>query len=168
MQPCLDPIAKVVASTLRDLGYQPRREIDGPLVPKGEDCWLGALSPDADVSITSLFNGYPSAGVFLVPLLSCVQHGRSAVTGVLEYPYNGSNFCDHEIDRRMQQALDVQVVDPHAAARQYESLEHDLLDLAPLVPFQTGYVTWLVSKRASNVEFHMQLLGPIISLVWVQ
>ena len=168
MSPCLDPIAKVVASTLRDLGYQPRREIDGPLRLKGEDCWYGALSPDADVSITVWFNGYPSAGVFLVPLLSCVQHGRSAVTGVLEYPNNNSNFCDHEIDRRMQQALDVQVIDPHAAARRYELLEHHLLDLAPLVPFQTGYVTWLVSKRASNVEFHMQLLGPIISQVWVQ
>lgn len=168
MSPCLDPIAKVVARTLRDLGYQPRREIDGPLPPKGWDCWYGALSPDADVSMTSWFNGYPSAGVFLVPLLSCVQHGRSAVTGVLEYPFNASNFCDHEIDRRMQQALDVQVIDPHAAARRYESLEHDLLDLAPLVPFQTGYVTWLVSKRASNVEFHTQSLGPIISQVWVQ
>ena len=106
--------------------------------------------------------------MFLVPLLSCVQHGRFAVKGVLDYPDNASNFCDHEIDRRMQRALDLQLIDPHASARAYESLEHDLLDLAPLVPFQTGYVTWLVSKRASNVEFHMQLIGPIVSQVWVQ
>jgi peptide/nickel transport system substrate-binding protein len=167
MSPCLDPIAKLVADTLRDLGYQVNREIDGPGFSPA-DCWFGSLSPDADVSSTAWFNGYPSAAVFLVPLLSCVQpDGTPAVKGVVDYTFNASNFCEPEIDRRMQRAVNLQLTDTHASARAFESLEHDLIDLAPLIPFQTGYDAWLVSKRASNVEFNMQLLGPIISKVWV-
>jgi hypothetical protein len=167
MSPCLDPTAKVVTDTLRDLGYQVHRKIDGPdFAPT--DCFFGAISPDADVSAAAWFNGYPSAAVFLVPLLSCVQpDGTPAVKGVVDYTANAANFCDPEIDRRMQRAVDLQLTDPHAAARAFESLEHDLIDLAPLIPYQTGYDTWLVSKRASNVEFNMQLLGPIVSQMWV-
>ena len=169
MSPCLDPTAKVVADTLRDLGYHVHREIDGPLRPEEIPCWFAALSPDADVSAAAWFGGYPSAAVFLVPLLSCVQpDGTPAVKGVVDYTANASNFCEPEIDRRMQRAVDLQLTDAHAAARAFESLEHDLIDLAPLIPYQTGYDTWLVSKRASNVEFHMQLIGPIVSQVWVQ
>jgi YVTN family beta-propeller protein len=168
MSPCLDLIATVVSDTLRDLEYQVHREIDGPdFAPT--DCQFGAITPDADVSSTAWFNGYPSAAVFLVPLLSCVQpDGTPAVKGVVDYTFNASNFCDPEIDRRMQRAVDLQLTDAHAAARSFESLEHDLIDLAPLIPFQTGYDTWLVSKRASNVEFNMQLLGPIVSQMWVR
>jgi peptide/nickel transport system substrate-binding protein len=169
MTPCLDPTAKVVAGTLRDLGYQPVRETDGPLRPEGVPCWFGALSPDADVSAAAWFNGYPSAAVFLVPLLSCVQpDGTPAVKGVVDYTANASNFCDPEMDGRMQRAVDLQLTDAHAAARAFEAIEHDLIDLAPLIPFQTGYDRWIVSKRASNVEFNMQLLGPIVSQMRVQ
>ncbi len=169
MSPCLDPIAKLVTDTLIDLGYQVVRETDGPLRPHDDPCWFGALSPDADVAYAAWFNGYPSAAVFLVPLLSCVQpHEKPAVKGVVDYTFNAANFCDHEIDRRMQRAVDLQLTNAHAAARAFESLEHDLIDLAPLIPFQTAYNRWLVSKRASNVEFNIQLPGPIVSQMWVQ
>jgi len=167
MSPCLDATAKLVAATLRDLRYRVILETHGPLA-QDDFCWFGALSKDADVSSTAWFNGYPSAAVFLVPLLSCVQpDGTPAVNGEWGDSFNASQFCDPEIDRRMQRAVDLQLTDVHAAARAFESLEHDLVDLAPLIPYQTGYDTWLVSKRASNVEFNMQLLGPIVSQMWV-
>jgi hypothetical protein len=81
--------------------------------------------------------------------------------------FNASNFCDREIDRRMQRAIDLELIDPHASARAFEALEHDLVDLAPMIPFQTPIDVWLVSKRASNVEFSTVGIGPIVSQVWV-
>jgi peptide/nickel transport system substrate-binding protein len=168
MSPCLEPIAKKVAATLRDLEYRVVLETDGPLRPPGFDCWFGAISPDADVSYTAWFHDYPSAAAFLVPLLSCTEpDGTPAVEGAGDFSFNVSNFCDPGIDRRMQRALDLQLTDPHAAARAFEALEHDLVDLAPMVPFQTGIDIWLVSKRASNVEISPEL-RLIVSQVWVR
>jgi hypothetical protein len=62
----------------------------------------------------------------------------------------------------MQRALDRQLTDPHASARAFAELDHDLVDLAPLVPFGTGIQIWLVSERASNVEVSPQL-GVLVS-----
>ncbi len=156
MSSCLEPTANLVAATLRDLGYRVVLETDGPLIPACcQNCWFGAVSPDADVSFTAWANDYPSPASFLVPLLSCGEH------------FNASNFCDPEIDRRIQRALDLQLTDPHAAAREFEALDHDLVDVAALIPFATGVDLWFVSERVSNVEFSPQL-RLIVSQVWVR
>jgi peptide/nickel transport system substrate-binding protein len=169
MSPCLEPTADQVASTLRDLGYRVTVKTDGPLRPPAIDCWFGSLSPVADVSFTAWAWDYPSPSQFLVPLLSCVQpDGTPAVEGAGYFSFNASNFCDHEIDRRMQRALDLQLTDPHASARAYEVLDHDLVDLAPMIPFGTGIDDWLVSKRASNFQVSPEFFGPLISQVWLR
>ena len=113
---------------------------------------------------------FPSPGAFLVPLLSCVGPDGTPlrVKGVpSDFTFNASNFCEREIDRRMQRAIDLQLTDSHASARAFEALDHDLVDLAPMIPFQTAIDVWLVSKRASNVEFNPVCVGPIVSQVWV-
>ena len=38
----------------------------------------------------------------------------------------------------MQRAIDLQLTDSHASARAFEALDHDLVDLAPMIPFQTA------------------------------
>jgi hypothetical protein len=65
MSPCMAPTAKVVTVTLRDLGYDVDLETDGPLARY--DCWFGALSPDADVSVTA----WPSTTVRCGVLRRC-------------------------------------------------------------------------------------------------
>ena len=70
--------------------------------------------------------------------------------------WNFSNLCAPEIDRRMQRALDLQLTDLHASARAFEALDQDLVDLAALIPYGNAVDLWLVSKRVSNVEFHLQ------------
>ena len=166
MSPCLATVAASVADTLRGLGYRVVLETDGPL--PHPHCWFGALSADADVSSTAWLWSYPSAAQFLVPLMSCVEpDGTPAVEGDEDYAFNASNFCDPEIDRRMQRALDLELTDPYAAARAFEALDHDLVDLAALIPYGTAIDLWLVSKRASNVEFSPQL-RLIVSQVWLR
>jgi hypothetical protein len=67
----------------------------------------------------------------------------------------------------MQEALDLQVTDPHASARAFQELDHDLVDLAPIVPYATGIRIWLGSERVSNVEVSPQL-DVLVSQVWVR
>jgi peptide/nickel transport system substrate-binding protein len=173
MTPCLEPTADVVAATLRDLGYRVDLETDGPLRDPSSDCWFGPLSPDQDVSFSGWVSDYPSPAQFLVPLLSCTVDGTpysgTTVTGagVGGYSFNASFFCDRDLDRRMQRALGVQLTDPHAAARAFEAVEHDLVDQAPLIPIGNGIDIWLVSKRVSNVEINPQLYL-LVSQVWVR
>jgi YVTN family beta-propeller protein len=173
MTPCLEPIADEVTATLRDLGYRIDLETDGPLRRPDSDCWFGPLSPDEDVSFTGWVADYPSPAQFLVPLLSCTidgtPYGGTVVTGagVGGFSFNASNFCDRDLDRRMQRALDVQLTDPHAAARAFEAVEHDLVDQAPLVPVGNGVDIRLVSKRVRNIEISPQIFL-IVSQVWVR
>jgi peptide/nickel transport system substrate-binding protein len=175
MTPCLDSTAESIAETLRGLGYRVVLETGGPLVPpKDADCYFGAISPDADISTIGWAWDYASPAQFLVPLLSCVQpkgslpyDGVPAVTGAGDYSWNFTNFCDPEIDRRMQRALYLEQTDPYASARAFVSLDHDLVDLAPIIPYAAAIDLWLVSKRASNVEFS-PYFRLIVSQVWVR
>jgi len=89
------------------------------------------------------------------------------VTGAGDYSWNFTNFCDPEIDRRMQRALYLEQTDPYASARAFEGLDHDLVDLAPMIPYAAAVDLWLVSKRASNVEFS-PYFRLIVSQVWVR
>ena len=159
----LEATGKQIASTLRDLGYRTELRILAT-----DDFVLGVLPPDVDVSLLGWVQDYPSATQFLAPLLACpAPDGGPAVQGAGEFLFNPSNFCDPAIDRRMQRALDLQLTDPHASARAWEELDHDLVDLAPLVPFGTGIQIWLVSERANNVEVSPQL-GVLVSQIWVR
>ena len=168
MSPCLDATAQQVMTTLRELDYHVAVETDGPLRPAAYPCWFGPLSPDADVSYTAWHADYPSPGAFLVPLLSCVEpDGTPAVRGAEDLSFNTSNFCDPRIDRRMQQALRLELSDPHESARAFEDVEHDLVDVAPIIPYQTGSDTWLVSERTGNVQVNPPLTAPIVSQMWI-
>ena len=78
-----------------------------------------------------------------------------------------TNFCNSEIDRRMRRALDLEQTDPYASVRAFEALDHDLVDLAPMIPYAAAVDLWLVSERVSNVEFSPQL-RLIVSQVWLR
>jgi len=178
MTPCLRSTAESIADSLRGLGYRVVLETDGPLAPDSP-CHFGALSPDADISPIGWVWDYASPAQFLVPLLSCVKpegslpgdygsrSGSPAVKGAGDFSWNWPYFCDPEIDRRMRRALDLEQTDPYASARAFEALDHDLVDLAPMIPFASAVDLWFVSKRVSNVEFSPQF-RLIVSQVWLR
>jgi peptide/nickel transport system substrate-binding protein len=161
----LEVTARKVAATIRDLGYRVELRVHdvetGVLPPE-------LTTPDVDISFMGWVQDYPSAAQFLVPLLACTSpDGTPAVTGAGDLSLNLSSFCDPEIDRRMQRALDLLATDPYASAQAFEALDHDLVDLAPLIPYSTGINVSFVSERVSNVEYNPQL-GVLISQMWVR
>jgi ABC-type transport system substrate-binding protein len=113
----------------------------------------------------------------MVPLASCVQPegahpnldwpvGTTVESIGDYYSWNFTNFCDPELDRRLQRA--VQLTDPYASAQAFQALDQDFVDLAAMIPVLSGTDVWLVSKRVSNVEFSAVYLQPIVSQVSVQ
>ena len=175
MSPCLRSTAESVADSLRGLGYRVVLETDGPLRPPDSPCHFGALSPDADISPIGLGVGLcvpcpvPGAATLVRQARRCSlsSAGSPAVKGAGDFSWNWPNFCDPEIDRRMRRALDLEQTDPYASARAFEALDHDLVDLAPMIPFASAVDLWLVSKRVSNVEFSPQF-RLIVSQVWLR
>ena len=159
----LEATGNQVATDLRDLGYRAELRI-----LDGEDFVTADLPAEVDVSLLGWAQDYPSAAQFLAPLLACPSpDGGPDLQGAGEFLFNVSKFCEPTIDRRMQRALDLQVTDPHASARAWAKLDHDLVDLAPLVPFSTGTRVWLLSERVSNVEVSPQL-DVLVSQIWVR
>jgi peptide/nickel transport system substrate-binding protein len=167
--PPLEAIAAPVASMLRDIGYRPRVQTvetdQGVVSPE-------LMPPDADVSWVGWIPIYPSAAEFLVPLLGCVEHdgpppATPVVEGVEQSTLNLFGFCDPDIDRRMQQALDRKLTDPSGSARAFQAIDRDLVDLAPIIPYGNGLAIQLVSERVGNVQANPQL-GVLLPQMWIR
>ena len=99
---------------------------------------------------------YPAESGFIVPVLSCAVKEHS-----------GSGFCDHWLDRRMDEAGRLQVSDLSAAHRRWVSIEHELTDAAPWVPLVNRSWVNLVSERLGDFQVNPQW-GPLIDQMWVQ
>jgi YVTN family beta-propeller protein len=153
--------------TLRDLGY----DVEVRIVRQGQPGLLTeqTLPPDADISLIGWIQAYPSAAEFLVPLLACPSpSGGHSIEGVEQNSFNPYDFCRPELDRRMQRALDLKLTDPYASARAFEAIDHDVVDLSPMVPYVTGSNLYLVSERVGNVQANPQLGGVLISQMWIR
>jgi hypothetical protein len=68
----------------------------------------------------------------------------------------------------MQRALDLKLTDPYGSARAFEAIDHDVVDLSPIVPYLTGNNLYLVSERVGNVQANPQLGGVLISQMWIR
>ena len=163
--PFFEAVGERMVGTLRDLGYRARLT-----VVKTEVAVLSptTMPPGADVSWSAWTQIYPSAAEFLVPLLACTEaDGTPTVEGVEQFSFNLSNFCDPEIDRRMQRALDRKLTDPYGSARGFAAIDRDLVDLAPMIPVASGTTVQLVSDRVGNVQANPQL-GVLLAQVWIR
>ena len=77
-----------------------------------------------------------------IPALTCIPVGP------------GLGFCDPTIERRIEQATNMQLTDPAASHGLWSDLDHDLVDLAPWVPLGNPVLTSLVSERLGNYQLH--------------
>jgi len=162
-----EALASRFVPTLRDLGY----EVEVRVVSSEQAILIGeTLPPDADMSVIGWGQAYPSAAEYLVPLLACPSPSgtRHSIEGVEQVSFNPYGFCSPDLDRRMQRALDLKLTDPYGAARAWEAIDHDVVDLSPMVPYVTGNNLYLVSERVGNVQANPQLGGVLISQMWIR
>jgi peptide/nickel transport system substrate-binding protein len=98
---------------------------------------------------------YPRPGDFIESQFHCGS------------PVNVTHFCSHRIDRRMQEAKELQTTDPAAANSAWSEIEHDLVEASAWVPFSNHVAAYVFSARAENVQVHPQW-GLLLSRLWVQ
>jgi len=107
------------------------------------------------MGLTGWIIDYPAESGLLRPILTC---GSSS---------NNARFCHPDLDRRMEEATQLQITDRVAAHRLWSSIEHDIVDLAPWVPLTNPLSRTLVSERVSNFQFSPQW-GPLVDQMWVR
>jgi peptide/nickel transport system substrate-binding protein len=80
---------------------------------------------------------------------------------------NDSEFCNRQIEARVNRVRRLGITNPDAADRLWEKVYRDLVDQAPWLPTVTP--TWVdfVSNRVGNYQFH-PLWGILVGQLWVR
>jgi peptide/nickel transport system substrate-binding protein len=86
-------------------------------------------------------------------------------------PNNGDNlnvaeFCDRELDSRIERAVSLQVTDPARAGAAWAAVDRQIVDQAPAIPLLVPQGIDLVSKKVGNYQHNPQR-GVILSQLWV-
>lgn len=146
------PVGRYFVKLLNDLGYRAKLKV------VSSEKYISAIygpSGYVQIAFQAWTTDYPAESGFIAALLTC------------DSPTNDSHFCDPGLDRRMKEGTRLQVTDPAAAHRLWSSIEHDIVDLAPLVPLANRHWVNLVSERLGNFQVHPQW-GPLVDQMWVR
>lgn len=130
------PVSKLVASTLRRLGYRTRL----CLVPSSFTPIPAGCDP-ARIQLGPAGWGDPFAYGYFGLWVAC---GGA----------NNRGFCDRRLDARMHQARTLEVTDPRAAALAWEGIDREVADRALWVPIMNLRMIDFVSRRVRNYQFH--------------
>ena len=144
-------VGRYIASVLESLGY--RVHIRAQFRDEGE--YFLARPPSPQIASSGWLANYPTAEEFIQPLLTC---GGTA---------NFGHFCDRQVDRKTDHALEVQTQDPAAANRLWSQLDREITDKAALLPLYNVYGRDLTSKRVGNYQYNPQY-GALLSQMWVR
>jgi peptide/nickel transport system substrate-binding protein len=80
---------------------------------------------------------------------------------------NFSEFCDHNVDRLLNQAVALQGDNPAAATLASQAAERAILALAPIVPLYNARNVDLASKRLGDYDYNPQF-GFLLDQAWVK
>jgi YVTN family beta-propeller protein len=143
-------VSRYFVRLLDRLGYDATLKV----VTRQEYSAIWDPSGHVQMGLTGWITDYPAESGLMIATLTC---GSS----------NNARFCHPDLDRRMEEATQLQITDRVAAHRLWSSIEHDIVDLAPWVPLTNPLSRTLVSERLSNFQFSPQW-GPLVDQMWVR
>jgi YVTN family beta-propeller protein len=149
------PQSAYLVSVLQSLGYKAR-------LKTGDEYSTAVLkSRRYQTAPIGWFADYPSSSQFFTPLFTCATaHQPIGVNN------NLAGFCDHRIDREINNATTLQINDPLAAAALWSKLDRDVMQQAPWVPYGNRTEVDFVSRRIGNYQFNSQW-GPLLDQMWL-
>jgi len=152
------PEGAIVVALLTQLGYRAQaKELGFDYYTK-----IGDSRLKIQAGVHQWQADYPTPAAFLNVLLSCAAFKPDAGTSL-----NAPEFCDHQIDAQMTQALDLQSTDAAAANSLWSTIDHELADQAPLVPLVNAKRVDFLSRRVGNYQYNPQL-GILLDQLWVR
>lgn len=130
--------AESVATDLAQIG------IDVEVIPQDFDTLIGTISTphQAPLVLIGWFADFPDPSNFIDPILSCA----SAVEGGA----NSSWWCDEEIDALAAEARSI--ADIADAIPDYQEVQRQIMEQAPLVPTYHDSWTALISDRVTGFD----------------
>jgi peptide/nickel transport system substrate-binding protein len=152
-------VGAYLQSVLADLGY------DASLQAISSDIqftYIQNTNNNVQISVSQWYMDYPAASNFLNVLLSCASFHPGSDSSV-----NIAGFCDEEIDKRMQAAIDLGATDPDAANAEWAKIDQAIMEKAPLAPLFTPKKVNFLSERVGNAQFS-KLFHFLIPQAWVQ
>jgi peptide/nickel transport system substrate-binding protein len=81
---------------------------------------------------------------------------------------NQSEFCDHHIDRLVNQAVAVEISNPQAADALWQRVDRAVVNQAPVIPLVNSRAVDVVSKRVGNYQYSGNGFGVLIDQLWVR
>jgi YVTN family beta-propeller protein len=148
------------ARLLRSLGYRASVKLidDSSYFAKAWDS-----RSKAQIGLFPWSSDYPAASGFFEPVLSCASFVPNSSGNS-----NAAEFCDPHIDRRIDQALAKQAIDPEGARGLWEAVDRQTVDQAPWVPLVSPKVVDVVSKRVGNYQYSVSGTGMLLDQLWVR
>jgi YVTN family beta-propeller protein len=147
---------------LKQLGYRARvKHLGGEHMGGDYYATAGDSRLKAQAGVQSWGADYPAPWNFFF-LLSC----RSFVPGTGRNP-NFSEFCDPRIDRQIARARALQATDPALASSLWTSIDHKVVDQAPVVPLVNPKQVDFISRRVGNYQYSPQW-GALLDQLWVR
>jgi peptide/nickel transport system substrate-binding protein len=140
---------------LTDLGLEPSLTVADTPDEFLEEVYTTAPDREPVAIAIGWFPDYPAASTFLQPNFSC---GLAS---------NLSRYCNPAVEERMQEAGELQLTDPGAAAEIWADIDRQITEAAAWVPVVTFNETYFVSERVGNVQLHIQW-GMLLDQLWVE
>jgi YVTN family beta-propeller protein len=155
------PIARYFVGLLNDLGYHARLRVI-PDIDKFFDFVFDTRNDVQATAFSWVFGGSPSSDLIL-QVASCrgLHHGSPLDN------LNVPEFCDPQIEAKIDRARRVQLSDPAAAGPLWTAAEHAVVDHAPYVSLvNPGWVD-ILSKRVGNYQAN-PAWGLLFDQLWVR
>ena len=114
-------------------------------------------------SVGSWTADYPSASDFFDLSFQCSAFRPADPADTR----SGSFFCDPGIDRQMNQADQLQISNPQAAATIWATVDREITDLAPWVPLVSQRFADFTSARAGDYQYN-PIWGILLDQLWVR
>jgi YVTN family beta-propeller protein len=150
---------RYVLSILKALGYRSSLKLIDPEIyvstvsDSRTKAQIGALGWGAD---------YPAASTFINSTLSCASFRPASPQNL-----NAAQFCDRQIDARIQEALKAQVEDPEVAGPLWAKIDREIVDQAPWIPLFSPRSIAFVSARVGNFQSH-PTIGTLLEQLWLR
>ena len=123
---------------------------------------VGRRSTKAQIGLQGWESNSPRGSDFFASLFTCSSYAPTAPVNI-----NAAGFCDHRVDRQIEQAQQLQPTRPAAAAELWSRIDREVVDQAPAVFLFNRSGVDLVSARVGNYQRNEQL-GLLLHQLWVK
>jgi YVTN family beta-propeller protein len=154
------PLGPYVVGVLRELGYRASLRVASAAAFQQN---VNDTRRRIQASVGSWIADYPSASDFFDLFFQC-SASRPADPADTR---SGDFFCHPDIDRQMNQADQLQISNPQAAATIWATVDREITDLAPWVPLVSLQFADFTSARAGDYQYN-PIWGILLDQLWVR